>query len=211
MKRALIVWGGWDGHEPQQTAEIMAEALTGEGFEVEVETSLDAYKDEAKLKSLDLIINNWTMGKIEGDQLTPLLNAVRSGVGFGGIHGGMCDAFREQTEYQFMCGGQWVAHPGGIRPYRVHIGPTPDPITAGIEDFEVESEQYYLHVDPFNVVLATTTFPDYDNVVMPVTWQKKYGAGRVFYCSLGHSASVLAMPPVLTMVTRGLKWAAKAE
>jgi hypothetical protein len=211
MKRALIVWGGWDGHEPQQTAEIMAHALTGEGFTVEIETTLDAYKDEAKLQSLDLIINNWTMGKIENEQLRPLLAALRGGVGFGGIHGGMGDAFREQTEYQFMCGGQWVAHPGGIRPYRVNIGPTLDPITAGLEDFDVESEQYYMHVDPINTVLATTTFPDYDNVVVPVTWKKMYGQGRVFYSSLGHSASVLALEPVLTMVTRGLKWAAKAD
>lgn len=211
MKKALIVWGGWEGHEPEQTAQIMAESLRQEGFVVELAHTLDAYRDEEKLKSLDLIINNWTMGKIENEQLTPLLNAVRSGVGFGGIHGGMCDAFREQTEYQFMCGGQWVAHPGGIRPYRVNIGPTPDPITAGLEDFDVESEQYYMHVDPINIVLATTTFPDYDNVVMPVTWKKMYGAGRVFYCSLGHSASVLAMPLVKTMVTRGLKWAARAD
>lgn len=210
MKRALIVWGGWDGHEPQQTAEIMANSLTSEGFEVKVETTLDAYKTE-DLTALDLIVNNWTMGHIEGDQLTPLLDAVRGGVGFGGIHGGMCDAFREQTEYQFMCGGQWVAHPGGIRPYRVDMGPTADPITAGLPSIDVESEQYYLHVDPINVVLATTRFPDYGNVVMPVTWKKMYGEGRVFYCSLGHSASVLAMPPVTTMVTRGLKWAAKAE
>lgn len=211
MKKALIVWGGWDGHEPQQTAEIMAQALTAEDFEVEVATTLDAYKDEDKLKSLDLIINNWTMGHIEPDQLNPLLNAVRGGVGFGGIHGGMCDAFRDQTEYQFMCGGQWVAHPGGIRPYRVTMGPTADPITAGLPDFDVESEQYYLHVDPIITVLATTRFPDYDNVEMPVTWKKTYGEGRVFYCAMGHSASVLAMSPVIEMVTRGLKWAAGAE
>lgn len=209
MKKALIVWGGWDGHQPKETAEIMAQALTEDGFAVEVATSQEAYADEEKLKSLDLIINNWTMGDIASEHLTPLLNAVQSGVGFGGIHGGMCDAYRTQTEYQFMCGGQWVAHPGGIRTYTVNIGPEPDPITAGIEDFEVTSEQYYLHVDPIIRVLATTTFPDYDNVVVPVTWQKRYGAGKVFYCSLGHSADVLAMPPVLTMVRRGLAWAAK--
>ena len=210
MKKALIVWGGWDGHEPRQTAEIMAEGLQAEGFEVEVATTLDAYLDEQKLMGLDLIVNNWTMGTISSEQLTPLLNAVRSGVGFGGIHGGMCDAFREQTEYQFMCGGQWVAHPGGIRPYRVDIGPTSDPITAGIAAFDVTSEQYYMHVDPINTVLATTRFADYDNVEMPVVWKKMYGQGRVFYCSLGHSADVLAMEPVLTMVVRGLVWAAKA-
>lgn len=209
MKRALIVWGGWDGHQPKETAEIMAQALTEDGFAVEVATSQEAYADEAKLKSLDLIINNWTMGDIASEHLTPLLNAVQSGVGFGGIHGGMCDAYRTQTEYQFMCGGQWVAHPGGIRTYVVNIGPESDPITEGLEDFEVTSEQYYLHVDPVNRVLATTSFPDYNNVAVPVTWQKTYGAGRVFYCSLGHSADVLAMPPVLTMVRRGLAWAAK--
>lgn len=209
MKKALIVWGGWDGHQPEETAEIMANGLAAEGFEVEVATTLDAYRDEEKLMGLDLIVNNWTMGKIESEQLTPLLKAVKAGVGCGGIHGGMCDAFREQTEYQFMTGGQWVAHPGGIRKYTVNIGPKADPVAEGIEDFEVESEQYYLHVDPINEVLATTTFPDFDNVVMPVTWKKTYGEGRVFYCSLGHSASVLAMPPVLTMVTRGLVWAAR--
>jgi uncharacterized protein len=102
-----------------------------------------------------------------------------------------------------------VAHPGGIRTYMVNIGPEADPITAGLEDFEVTSEQYYLHVDPVNRVLATTSFWDYDNAIVPVTWQKTYGAGRVFYCSLGHSADVLAMPPVLTMVRRGLAWAAE--
>jgi uncharacterized protein len=209
MKRALIVWGGWDGHQPKETAEVMEQALIEDGFEVEVSTTQDSYKDEAKLRGLSLIINNWTMGDIAGDQLGPLLHAVQSGVGFGGIHGGMCDAYRTQTEYQFMCGGNWVAHPEGIRTYRVDIGPEADPITAGLEAFEVTSEQYYLHVDPIVRVLATTTFADYDNVNMPVTWQKRYGEGRVFYCSLGHSADVLAMPPVLTMVRRGLAWAAK--
>lgn len=209
MKKALIVWGGWDGHQPKETAEIMAAALTEDGFEVEVATSQDAYQDEAKLLGLDLIINNWTMGDIAGEALQPLLKAVQSGVGFGGIHGGMGDSYRTQTEYQFMCGGQWVAHPGGIRTYTVEIGPEADPITAGIAPFEVTSEQYYMHVDPIIRVLATTKFEDYDNVVMPVTWQKTYGAGRVFYCSLGHSADVLALDPVLTMVRRGLSWAAK--
>ena len=95
MKQALIVWGGWDGHEPRQTAEIMETALVGEGFSVEVATTLDAFLDEEKLKSLDLIVPNWTMGAITGEQLAPLLNAIRAGVGCGGIHGGMGDAFRD--------------------------------------------------------------------------------------------------------------------
>ena len=202
--------GGWQGHEPAQVAEILATALRDEQFEVTISDTLDALADAERLAGLDLIIPVWTMGTIEQHQLQPLLEAVREeGVGIGGVHGGMGDAFRTATEYQFMVGGQWVAHPGGDGvTYTVQIGPTPSPITAGLSDFEVTSEQYLMHVDPGNTVLATTLFGD---TVMPVTWTKRYGKGRVFYCSLGHQAAIVRMPPVLTMVTRGLVWAAEGK
>jgi len=210
VKRALIVQGGWQGHEPEQVAEILAGALRKNGFEVEVSDTLDAFKDEEALKSLDLIVPEWTMGTIEQDQLQPLLAAVRSGVGIAGVHGGLGDSFRYETEYQYMVGGQWVAHPGGDGvEYQVHIEDVPSPITQGLKDFSVCSEQYYMHVDPGNRVLATTRFGD---VVMPVAWTKMYGQGRVFYCSLGHVAQVFDQAPeILTMVTRGMLWAAEGK
>jgi type 1 glutamine amidotransferase len=186
----------------------MAKALRENDFEVHISESLDAFKDASLMSDLDLIIPVWTMGSIERDQLEPLLQAVRDGIGIAGVHGGMGDAFRQQTEYQFMCGGQWVAHPGGdgIR-FTVHIDGEPHPITEGIEDFDVASEHYYMHVDPGNRVLASSRFGD---TVMPTVWTKSYGKGRVFYCSLGHHADIVEMPPVLTMVTRGMLWAAHA-
>lgn len=211
MKKALIVWGGWEGHEPRQVAEIMAGALRENGFAVELADTLDAFLDEDKLKQLDLIVPHWTMGQITPAQLTPVLNAVSSGVGIAGCHGGMGDAFRECTQWQFMVGGQWVAHPGGAGvTYTVHIVKPDDPIVAGLEDFQVTSEQYYMHVDPGNEVLAITIFPDYGNVVMPVVWKKMWGEGRVFYSSLGHNAEVAAQREPLTIMTRGMLWAAKA-
>lgn len=213
---ALIVWGGWDGHQPKQVAEIFARVLKEDGFEPEVSDTLDAFKDEAKLMQLRLIVPIWTMGKIAKEQATPVFNAVKRGVGLAGCHGGMCDAFRENTEWQFMTGGQWVAHPGndGTR-YTVKIGPQPSPITAGISDFPVCSEQYYMHVDPAVKVLATTRFPVADGphasngpCDMPVLWTKMYGKGRVFYNSLGHHADVMACEPCLTLQRRGFLWAA---
>ncbi len=218
-RKALVVWGGWNGHEPQQVAEILAPALQQHGFEVEVSDTLDAYKDGAKLKALDLIVPIWTMGTITNEQLNPLLEAVKSGVGIGGCHGGMCDSFRDATEYQFMTGGQWVAHPGndGVE-YTVQITDPNHFITQGSSDFQVKSEQYYLHTDPANKVLATTRFPVADGphvtngaVDMPVVWTKMYGEGRVFYCSLGHVAAVVRQPETLRLMTRGLLWAAHAE
>jgi len=208
MKKALIVYGGWEGHQPAEVANLLRDALLGEGFSVRCSDSLDAFCDLEALRQLDLIVPIWTMGTIRPDQLGPLLAAVRDGVGIAGCHGGMCDAFRSETEYHFMTGGQWVAHPGGDgRHYWVNIVHR-NPITEGIADFDVRTEQYYMHVDPAIRVLATTAFEDYDNVVMPVVWTKTYGRGRVFYCSLGHQASIVAMPPVLRMMTRGMRWAA---
>ena len=214
MKSALMVHGGWQGHEPRQCVEIFAPFLRAQGYEVEIADTLDVYLDEARMKSLSLIVPVWTMGTIAREQEKGLLGAVRSGVGIAGWHGGMGDAFRNNTEYQFMVGGQWVAHPGGIIDYEVHIINHEDPITAGLRDFRMRSEQYYLHVDPSNEVLATTTFsgghaPWIEGCVMPVVWKRRWGQGRVFYCSLGHVARDFDVPEAREIVQRGLLWASR--
>ena len=210
MKKALIVQGGWQGHEPKQVSDIFARALGERGFCVEIADTLDVLRDGEKLKALDLIVMAWTMGAIEEEQVKPLLEAVESGVGIAGVHGGMGDSFRTCCPYQHMVGGQWVAHPGddGVE-YQVHIEDVASPITEGLTDFTVKSEHYYMHVDPGNTVLATTRFGD---VVMPVTWTKMWGQGRVFYCSLGHVAQVFDQDPqILAMVVRGMVWAAEGK
>ncbi|CAN5404986.1 ThuA domain-containing protein [soil metagenome] len=218
-KKALIVWGGWDGHEPKQVAEIFSRILTEDGYAVEVSDTLDAFKDAAKLLALDLIVPVWTMGQITGEQRAPVVNAVLSGVGIAGCHGGMCDSFRADTEWQFMTGGQWVAHPGndGTK-YTVKPTGVKSSITAGISEFPVSSEQYYMHTDPSNRVLMTTQFPVADGphapngkFDMPVVWTRLHGKGRVFYNSLGHHADVMASEPCLTIMRRGFRWASKGS
>lgn len=213
MRRALIVWGGWEGHEPRQGAEVVKDMLEAAGFDVRVENSTAAFADP-NLKDLSLIVPIVTMSTIEKDELTNLEAAVRGGVGLAGYHGGMGDSFRNAPLYQFMVGGQWVAHPGDIIDYRVDVTRPDDPLMAGIDSFDYRSEQYYMHVDPANEVLATTTFSGahaewIDGVVMPVVWKKRYGEGRVFYSALGHVASEFAVPPMRTIVERGLLWAAR--
>jgi type 1 glutamine amidotransferase len=214
MKRALIVWGGWEGHEPKQCADIFAPWLQSQGYEVIVSQTLDTYTDKELMQSLNLIVPIWTMGTITPEQEAGLLEAVRSGVGIAGWHGGMGDSFRNNTEYQFMVGGQWVAHPGNIIDYEVNIIKPEDPIVAGLSDFQMHSEQYYMHVDPSNEVLATTTFSgEYcewiAGTVMPVVWKRRYGKGRVFYSSLGHVAKDFEVPEALEIMRRGMLWASR--
>lgn len=214
MKKALLVWGGWSGHEPKQCVDIFAPFLQSQGYDVEVSDTLDVYLDKAKMAALALVIPAWTMGTITREQEAGLLEAIKSGVGIAGWHGGMGDSFRNNTEYQFMVGGQWVAHPGGVIDYEVTITHHTDPITAGLKDFKMHSEQYYMHVDPANEVLATTTFggehaPWIKGTVMPVVWKRAWGAGRVFYTSLGHVAKDFEVSEARTIVQRGMLWASR--
>jgi len=214
MRKALMVWGGWDGHEPKQCVDVFAPFLQENGFEVRVSDSLDVYLEKDYIESLSLIVPVWTMGTITNEQEKGLLSAVASGVGIGGWHGGMGDSFRNNVDYQFMVGGQWVVHPGGVIDYEVNITNHTDPITKGLSDFKMHSEQYYLHVDPSNEVLATTTFhgnvyPWLKGVVMPVVWKRPYGKARVFYSSCGHVAADFDVPEAREIVKRGLLWAAR--
>ena len=214
MKKALMVHGGWPGHEPKQCVEIFAPLLEEKGFEVEVSDTLDAYLDADKMRSLSLVVPCWTMGTIEIPQAQGLLEAVKGGVGLGGWHGGMADSFRNHTNYQWMVGGQWVAHPGNIVDYEVNVTDHDDPITKGIPDFAMHSEQYYMHVDPSNKVLATTTFnpevaPWVNGTVMSVVWKRMWGDGRVFFSSLGHVAADFDVEEAKEIQIRGMEWAAR--
>jgi type 1 glutamine amidotransferase len=218
-KKALLLVGGWDGHQPELVAKRFSTFLEEAGFEVQLERSLDILQEREYLFSLDLFVPIWTMGELHSKLTNHLADAIGSGVGVAGCHGGMCDAFRTNVLWQFIMGGNWVAHPGsdGV-PYQVHIKQSSSELTRDVKDFSVSSEQYYLHVDPVVEVLATTTFPTVDwyhstngTVEMPVVWTKKWGHGRVFYNSLGHHDDIFDIPEAWTLMKRGLLWAAEGR
>jgi len=215
MKHALINWGGWEGHEPEACANLFADLLREKEFKVDVVHDLERYTDADYMQSLDLIVPVWTMSEITKEQEQGLLSAVKSGVGLAGWHGGMADSFRNNIDYQFMVGGQWVQHPGDIITYDVNIS-SDDPIVKGLSDFQMNSEQYYMHTDPGNETLATTTFSGehgdagwIKGTVMPVVWKRMYGKARVFYSSLGHVASDFNVPEAREIMLRGMLWAAR--
>jgi type 1 glutamine amidotransferase len=215
MRSALIVYGGWEGHDPEECAAIYRRWLHEDGFTVRMSTETAAFADPS-IHDLSLIVPIFTMASIEKDEVANLVKAVEGGVGLAGHHGGMSDAFRDAVDYQWMVGGQWVQHPGNIIDYNVDIVKPEDPIVAGIKSFPYTSEQYYMHVDPSNEVLATTTFsgehaPWIEGVVMPVVWKRRHGLGRVFHSTLGHAAKEFENTDMATIQRRGINWAARAE
>ena len=214
-KNAFITWGGWDGHEPRQTANIFGDVLRESNYQVTIEDSLDPLEDSSFMESVDLVVPVWTMSSIGRGQEAGLLQAIRNGTGCAGWHGGMGDSFRNNVDYQFMVGGQFICHPGGIIDYDVNIESN-DPIVDGLQDFSMKSEQYFMHIDPSVEVLATTTFSGshwgidwVKGVKMPVCWKKTYGNGKVFYSSLGHVASDFDIPEAKEIMKRGMIWATR--
>lgn len=222
QKKALIFYGGWDGHEPELVSKRFASVLEANGFSVQRSDSLECLDDREALAELDLIVPCWTNGELSDTYAENIMYAVGTGVGLAGCHGGMCDAFRASPRWQFMVGGQWVSHPGGDGiPYEVNICQNSSPIIQGLSDFPVCSEQYYLHVDPSIEVLATTRFPNPEvnyyhrsnkPVDVPVAWTKYWGNGRVFYQSLGHKDNIFdRFPTAMVLMERGMLWAAEGK
>lgn len=217
MKKALILYGGWDGHTPKETAQLFDELLRAEGFETVLSDTLDVLNDYEQIKQYDLFVPVWTMGEISWEQETNICRAVEEGAGIAGCHGGMCDSFRSATNWQFMTGSQWVAHPGNDQAhYWVNLDKE-HPLTCGLEDFDLTSEQYYIHVDPAVKVCATTQFPVFEGphsangtVTLPIAYTKYWGKGKVYYNSLGHTYEVFRdIPAAKEMMRRGFLWAVR--
>ena len=217
-KKAIILCGGWDGHEPELVAGRFKKFLESENFDVSIFNTLDVICDKEQLADTDIFIPVWTAAEKDfpNNQFDVFMEAVGSGMGVAGCHGGMCDVFRNNVNWQFITGANWVSHPGGdgIK-YRINIISKSNPITEGIPDFDVVSEQYYLHVDPANEVLATTRFPvakwyhSSNGVVdIPQIWTRKWGHGRIFYNALGHHNDIFDIPQAWEIMKRGILWAA---
>ena len=212
MKRALVVWGGLEVHEPEAGAEVVRTLLAAEDFEVTV-TGDYAALGAPDVGGYDLIVPQVTAGEIDRDSAARFVAAAEAGTGVAGFHHGLATSFRNSNAIRFLASCTFVAHPGGIIRYRVDPVVPDDPVMAGIGSFEHVSEQYYLHVDPAVEVLATTTIGGHaswrEGTTMPVVFKTRYGKGRVFYSALGHAARELEYPEVRTILRRGLLWAAR--
>lgn len=217
--RVLVVRGGWEGHVPVEATGLFVGGLTRDGYEVEVSDDLEVYADRELMGRVDLVVQCWTMGEITAEQIAGLRAAVAEGTGLAGWHGGIVDSFRSCPGYLQLTGGQFVAHPGGFVDYQVVVRAesADHPVVAGIDSFEVRSEQYWVLTDPLVEVLATTTIPASDDdpwrapLTCPAIWTRRWGKGKVFVTTVGHQADVkdLEVPEVHQIVERGMRWACR--
>jgi uncharacterized protein len=218
-RRALIVRGGWDGHVPIAATDLFIPALSARGFTIAISPTLRVYAEADVLSTYDLIVQCWSIGTLTAAESDGLRAAVRSGVGFAGWHGGVLATFAGDVAYQRMVGGVFTFHHPRFVDYQVRVSDSGrrHPITRGIGDFTVHTEQYWLLTDAHNEVLASTTYEPYpggefpDPVEMPVAWTRTWGDGRVFVSAIGHRLVDLQQTEVFDLTIRGLDWAARGR
>jgi uncharacterized protein len=228
-KNALVVRGGWDGHQPVEATELFIPHLTANGYSVQVEESPAVYADADYMAGVDLIVQCNTMTTIETAEFNGLRDAVEAGTGLAGWHGGIADSYRNNSDYLHLIGGQFACHPGkhadervgeqsdNYVPYTVTMTPAAagHPITAGIGDFELVTEQYWVLADDYIDVLATTTQkvrewdPWHREVTSPAIWTRQWGKGRIFVATPGHHVDILEDSNVKTIIERGMLWASR--
>jgi type 1 glutamine amidotransferase len=214
-KRALVVRGGWPGHEPVVTTDLFVPFLRDNGYEVEISDSLAVYEDAGRLAATDLVVQCWTMGEITKEQCAGLVTAVRAGTGFAGWHGGIVDAFRGDVDYTLLTGGQFLMHPSGFSDHTVTLVKerADHPVIAGLGDFQVHTEKYWMATDGDIDLLATTEFEPGERrphaVTMPAVWTRTVEAGRVFVSTIGHKPDDFDVPEVRMLTERGLLWASR--
>lgn len=228
-KQALIVRGGWEGHKPVESTDLFVPFLEAQDYDIRVEPSPAVYADAAVMSEVDVIVQSVTMSTIERAELEGLRNAVAAGTGLTGWHGGIADSFRASSDYLQLVGGQFATHPSK-HPDEV-IGTETDnflrytvemtdlgrehPITRGIPDFELETEQYWVLTDELNDVLATTTHPApawhpwQRALTTPAVWTRHWGSGRIAVATPGHSPDVLRNEHVRTIVERSILWVSR--
>lgn len=220
QRLALIVRGGWEGHDPVGATERFIPLLIEAGFAIDIAEDLAVYDDAPRVASADLILHCWSGGSLTASQERTLVGAVRAGTGFAGWHGGIIGTNVMNAAYLRMVGGRFLYHPDGFQDYTVTITQSPardGDITAGLEQFAVHTEQYWILADSHNTVLAETVFEPAEDtewtepVPMPVTWTRRWGMGRVFVCTLGHRLADFDVPETTTMIHRGLLWAARNQ
>jgi hypothetical protein len=221
VRRALVVRGGWDGHDPVAATDRFRPFLAGCGFQVQVSDDLAVYADPGRMATVDLVVQCWSMGKITPEQAEGLAAAVRRGAGLAGWHGGIVAAF-DSEPYLHLTGGRFVHHPAGLVEHELAVAPGREhhPIMAGIGTVRLHTEKYWVLTDPLCDVLGTVTFPPAGEpgqpdatpwrreVTVPAVWTRQWGVGRVFVSTIGHRVADLDLPPVRTITERGLRWAA---
>ena len=163
-------------------------------------------------------------------QLQGLNSWIASGGGLVGVHGATITG-DGRPEYHELLGSRFITHPA-ISQMTTRVADPDHFITQGMSDFGLHDECYmseYPDRDALHILMTGHREMSEDDWRLllerhpemaqsegqplnePSTYVREIGAGRLFYCALGHTGPALEVPMVQRLLTRGIAWAARRE
>jgi type 1 glutamine amidotransferase len=116
-------------------------------------------------------------------------------------------SFKEEPRFYEILGGRFVEH-GPVEEFAVEPSLPQDEVLGEVPAFRVRDELYRHEYDAANRIHLYTAVGEERE---PVVWTRAWGRGRVCYCALGHTVSVVRHPRVRQILQRGLAWACGGE
>ena len=202
-KRRLLMLIGGVWHPFERCAEIVKTLLEETGrYDVAVSADHNALK-KGSVSRFDGVVVYTGGGELTRDQEIGLVNFVKAGGSFIGIHGAAA-SFARNAGYVEMLGGTFAKH-SPLFEFPVSIACHDSMITRRIQGFRVTDELYLLDkFDPSAVTVLATAM--WKGKPQPMAYTKTYGKGKVFYIALGHDERALTHPEFLKMLRRGVDW-----
>ena len=216
--RVLLITGDdVDVHPWREISETTREILVNTGkFDVKVCEDPHILESETALKAYDVIVFTIFSRRIKmlpGQAQENLLNFVKGGKGFFVQHLASA-SFAQWEEFGKLCGRKWVMGTSGHGPravFKAEIANEEHPITAGLDDFDVDDELYAKLQGTGDINVLVTADSDWSNKTEPLVFTSSYGKGRSIYNAFGHDRKALMTPNVQKLIARGVEWAATGK
>jgi type 1 glutamine amidotransferase len=214
--KVLLLVGGAPYHDKPEHRTSLS-AMLGPAFDLTMADKADVLTPE-NLDQYDVVASYTSWWTPTDEQCAALVNAVRRGKGFAGLHPSTASFFNCPA-YLEMIGSKFLYHDpfhtfsvytgtarGGevIKPRINGVAIEPGPITAGIEQFDIEDELFILEGDQRQWYVQVRAEGH------PVVYLKHFGLGRVYMNTLGHDERSLNTQSVRELYIRGIKWAGHA-
>ena len=207
-KLKSLVFVGTEGkyHDHQGNGKFITAILNDtEGIEADFSQDYDVLADA--LADYHVVLFYTDVGELSDAQENGLLNYIRAGGGFYGLHTAAA-SFRESEPYHAMLNGFFNGH-SPYMDFTVNISDSEHPITQGLEDFDAKDELYYLKHIPDNSHHLMYAYDETKDETHVMAFHHNYGEGTVFYFALGHDMAVLENSSFQEVIRRGVLWLGK--
>ena len=213
--RILVITGGHD-YKTEQFNQMLASLGDNIIYQIaELPAAYDMFLKENRSK-YDVLVFYHMWQNITEKQAADMSDCIRQGKPLVVLHHSIC-AYDDWPEYLNITGGKYFHKPITINGteypassyihdihFMVNIVDPKNPVTKGLNDFEVFDETYKgFYVEQGVIPLLTTNEPTSTHII---GWSKKYGKARIVTLQSGHDVDTFENSSFRKLLKQSIEW-----